>query len=74
MRATVAGRDRALVRRARFRLGRRAVRRSLDARRPFSRVVYRPRRSRSRRVTVRAAVRLRDGRLVRLSRRVRVCR
>ena len=74
VRATVAGRDRALVRRARFRLGRRAVRRSLDARRPFSRVVYRPRRWRSRRVTVHAAVRLRDGRLVRLSRHVRVCR
>ena len=73
VRATVAGRDRGLVRRARFRLGRRPVRRSLDARRPFSRIVYRPRRGASRRVTVRASARLRDRRLVRLSRRVRLC-
>jgi hypothetical protein len=75
VRATVAGADRRLVRRARFRLGRRAVRHSLDARSPFSRIVYRPRRhGHSRRVAVRASVRLRDGRLVRLRAPVRVCR
>lgn len=73
VRATVAGRDRRLVRRARFRLGRRKVRRSLDARPPLSRIVYRPRGRSSRRHTVRVAVRLRDGRLVKLRRRFRPC-
>jgi len=73
VRSTVSGRDRRLARRARFRLGRRAVRRSRDARPPLSRIVYRPRGRASRRHTVRVSVRLRDGRLVKLKRRFRAC-
>ena len=46
----------------------------LDRRAPFSRVVHRPRRRGSHRHMARAAVRLRDGRLVRLRRAFRACR
>ncbi len=74
VRATVAGRDRRLARRARFRLGHRRVRRSLDARPPLGRIVYRPGSRGSRRHTVRATVRLRDGRLVKLRKVFRACR
>jgi hypothetical protein len=72
VRATIGGADRALIRHVRFRVG--ARRFKLDRRAPFSRVVHRPHRSRSHRHVARAAVRLRDGRLVRLRRSFRVRR
>jgi hypothetical protein len=72
VRATVAGPDRAFAIRAEFFRGRRRVAR--DTRPPLSRVVDRRRhRGRSHRHRVRARVRTGDGRLVRLSRRYRVC-
>ncbi len=70
VRVTVRGRDRALGVRATFRIGR-GVRR--DRRKPFSRVFGDRHRGRSHVHRVRVGVRLRDGRLVRRSRRYRVC-
>ena len=72
VRGVIVGSDRALIRHARFRLGSRRFR--LDRRAPFSRVVHRPARPRSHRHVARAAVRLRDGRLVRVRRPFRACR
>ena len=72
VRATIAGADRALVRHVRFRVGRRRFR--LDRRGPFSRIVHRPHRRGSHRHVARAAVRLRDGRLLRTRRPFRACR
>jgi hypothetical protein len=73
-RAAVAGRDVGRVRRARFRVDGRRVRRSVDRRRPFRRRVHRHHAARSHRHRVRVGVRLRDGRLVRRSRAFRGCR
>jgi hypothetical protein len=73
VRASVTGRDRRLAQRARFRLGRRAVRRSLDRRPPLSRVVLRRHPRHSHRYRARVSIRLRDGRLVRRSRAFRAC-
>ncbi len=72
VRAVLVGSNRALVRHARFRLASRRFR--LDRRAPFSRIVHRPGRRRSHRHVARAAVRLRDGRLVRMRRAFRACR
>ena len=72
VRATVSGADRRLVRRVRFRVGGRRFR--LDRRAPFTRVVHRSHRRRAHRHVARAAVRLRDGRLVRFRRVFRVPR
>ncbi len=66
--ARIGGEDRGLVRRAVFRAG--IGRRAGDRRRPFRRVLHAP----ARRLTVRAFARLRGGRAVRLSARVRRCR
>jgi hypothetical protein len=65
VRARIGGGDRGLVRRVRFGAGRRAV---TDRRRPFAKTL----RSRSR--TVRAAVRLQSGKLVKLRARAGACR
>ncbi len=70
VRVTVVGRDRRLGRRATFRVARRVLR---DRRRPLSRVFRDRHRGRSHVHRVRVGVRLRDGRLVRLSKRYRVC-
>jgi hypothetical protein len=69
VRAGVAGRDRHAVRRVEFRLGRRA--RVRDAHYPFTKRV-RIRRMR-RAQTLGARVRMRDGRLVKLRGKVRLC-
>jgi hypothetical protein len=72
VRARVLGRDRRLIRRVRFYRGRKLVAR--DARPPFSKIVDRGRhRGRSHRHRIGARVRLKDGRIVRLSRRFRAC-
>ena len=71
VRATLSGRDRALVRRVSFRVGRKTRR---DLRRPFTKLVTgRPRARHSRVRAVVAKARLEDGRLVRLRKRFRVC-
>ena len=70
VRATVG--PASLVRHARFRLASRRFR--LDRRAPFTRIVHRPGRRRSHRHVARAALRLADGRLVRLRRAFRACR
>ena len=72
IRARIIGTERGLVRHARFRLASRRFK--LDRRAPFSRVVHRPGRRGAHRHVARAAVRLRDGRLVRLRRAFRACR
>ncbi len=72
-RAAVAGRDVRRVRRARFRVDGRPVRRSLDRRRPFRRRVHGRHGARSHRHRVRVGVRLRGGRLVRRARAFRAC-
>ena len=64
LRASVGGADRALVRRVRFGAGRRSA---LDRRRPFGATL----RSRSR--AVRATVRMRDGKVIRLRAKLRRC-
>jgi hypothetical protein len=70
VRVTVTGADRRLVARARFRVGRRSF---FDRRPPLSRV-YRDRHiGPSHRHKAKVSVRLKDGRLVRLSKRFRVC-
>jgi hypothetical protein len=72
VRATIRGRDRGGIRRANFAVGSRRFR---DRKAPFSRIVDRGRpgrRSRARRVRVRAF--MKDGRRARLVRRYRVCR
>ncbi len=74
VRATVRGADVRLVRRVRFLVGGRRLRRILVRRLPISRVVIRQRRIRPRRYRVRAGLRLRDGRLVRRARTFRGCR
>jgi hypothetical protein len=72
VRASVTGRDRRLAVRAVFLRGRRRV--AFDRRPPLSRIVDRVRhRGRSHRHSARARVRLRDGRVVKLRRRYRVC-
>jgi hypothetical protein len=72
--ARVAGGDRRLVRRARFRLGARPRRGLLDRRAPHRRVVDRRRhRGLPHLHRARVGLRLRDGRLVRRSRLFRVC-
>jgi hypothetical protein len=72
VRATVSGRDRREALRALFLRGRWLI--AFDSRPPLSRVIDRRRhRGRSHRHVARARVRLRDGRLVRLRRRYRVC-
>jgi hypothetical protein len=72
VRATVTGRNRNLALRAVFARGRRRV--AQDSRPPLSRIVDRGRhRGRSHVHRVRAKVRLSDGRVVRLTRRYRVC-
>jgi hypothetical protein len=72
VRASVTGRGRRLVVRAVFLRGRRRV--AFDRRPPLSRIVDRVRhRGRSHRHSARARVRLRDGSLVKLRRRYRVC-
>jgi hypothetical protein len=72
VRATVAGRDRRLARRAVFYRGRRRV--AVDRRPPLSRIVDRGRhRGRSHTHVARARVRLSDGRLIRVRKRYRVC-
>ena len=70
VRVTVTGADRRLVARARFRVGKRSF---LDRRPPLSRV-YRDRHiGPSHLHRAKVSVRLKDGRLVRLSKRFRVC-
>ena len=73
VRAVVAGRDLRLVRRARFRVSGRSVRRAVDRRRPFRRRVHSPHRARAHRHRVRVGLRLRGGRLVRRERTMRAC-
>ena len=73
VRGVAAGRDLRLVRRARFRVGGRPVRRALDRRRPFRRRVHSRHGARSHRHRVRVGLRLRGGRLVRRTRVFRAC-
>ena len=70
VRVTVTGADRRLVRRGRFRVGARGF---LDSRPPLSRVYRDRHRGPSHTHKARVSVRLKDGRLVRLSKRFRVC-
>ena len=65
----LAGRDRGLARRVRFRLGERV---RVDGRAPFRRIALRSARRATVRV-VRARVTLRDGRTARVRKRVRIC-
>ncbi len=70
VRATVTGAARRLVRRGRFQMG---ARRLLDTRPPLSRVYRDRHRGPSHIHKAKVSVRFKDGRLVRLSRRFRVC-
>jgi hypothetical protein len=72
VRATVTGRDRALVTRVRFRLDRRR-RTLLDVRRPHSRVVHRAHGRRSHAHRVRVFLRTTGGGTARLTKRFRAC-
>ena len=71
VRARVTGRDRKKIRRVAFRLGRDRVK--LDRRRPFTRVFRRRHRGRAHRHRIAARVRMKDGRRVRLRRRLLFC-
>lgn len=73
VRATLRGRDIRSVRRARFSVGSRRLRRIRVGRAPITRIVIRRRRVQARRYRVRADLRLRDGRPVRLSKTFRGC-
>ena len=72
VRARVLGRDGPRTRRVLFVRGRRHFR--VDRRAPFRRVVHRRHRGRSHRHRVRARVRMKDGRVLRLRRSFRACR
>ncbi|MEJ7789675.1 MAG: hypothetical protein WKF29_07295 [Thermoleophilaceae bacterium] len=74
VRATVRGRDIRFVRRVGFRVGSRKLKRILVRRLPITRIVIRPRRLQARRYRVRAGLRLKDGRMLRLTRTFRGCR
>jgi len=74
VRATVRGRDIRFVRRAGFLVGSRKLKRILVRRLPITRIVIRPRRLQARRYRVRAGLRLKDGRMLRLTRTFRGCR
>ena len=69
IRVALAGKDRTLARRARFRLGNRV---RTDSRAPFARTVLRRARRSTVRV-VRARVTLGDGRTARVRKRIRIC-
>jgi hypothetical protein len=71
VRGQVVGPDVASVRRVLFRLG--PLNAGRDARAPFARGLPIPRSGRARVYRVRARVRLRDGRLLTLTRTLRAC-
>jgi hypothetical protein len=71
VKARVTGRDRKKIRRVAFRLGHGRVK--VDRRPPFTAVFRRRHRGRSHRHRIAARVRMKDGRRVKLRRRLRFC-